>query len=115
MSQDELAVSASSSNNALSHHLSSRGETETLNPYRCCKAILSDRSTFTLHSIAIKKDYSILITLLITQPHLHFTSCLDRAPRHQRSTYRCHLSLPLSNAHRHFGIHSDKLVDTISF
>jgi hypothetical protein len=96
LSQDGLAVSASSSGNALSR-LPSRVETEALNLHHRRRLPSSDRSTPTLH--CYKKIISILATLPITQPRLYFASSLSRAPRHRSSTRRRRSVSPLSYAH----------------
>jgi hypothetical protein len=57
-----------------------------------------DSPTITLH--CYKKVISILPTLPITQPHLHFASSLARASHHRSSTRR-HRSLSLSSHAHH--------------
>jgi hypothetical protein len=72
LNQDELAVSALSSDNASSHHFPSRAETEVLNPYHCRR--LPSQTTQLSPSIAIK-DY----LNLDHSPHHSITSlfCLQ--------------------------------------
>jgi hypothetical protein len=94
-SQDELGTSASSFGDVSSCHLPSRFETETLNPHHSLSS--PDSPTPILHWY--RKVISILITLHITQPHLHFTSSLVKAPRH-RSSIRHRRSLS-SSSHTH--------------
>jgi hypothetical protein len=95
--QDEFVASASSSNNALSHRLSSQAEIKVLNLHHRRRLLSSDRSTPTLH--CYKKIISTLTTLSTNQLCLHFVSSLARAPRHRSSTRR-HRSLSLmSHAH----------------
>jgi hypothetical protein len=98
LSQDELATSTSSFGNALSCRLPSLVETEALNHHHCHRLSSPDLPTLTLHWY--KNIISTLATLHITQLHLHFTSFLARAPRHQSSTHRRCSLLPLSHTHR---------------
>jgi hypothetical protein len=98
LSQDELAAFASSSENALSHCLPSRAETEALNLHQYCMLPSPDRWTPTLH--CYKKIISILATLPTTQPRLYFASSLARTPRHRSSTHRRSSLSPLSYTHR---------------
>jgi hypothetical protein len=65
-SQDERTASASSSDNASSHRLPSRTETEALNPHHHHLPHSSDRLTSIIH--CYKKVVSILATLPTTQP-----------------------------------------------
>jgi hypothetical protein len=97
LSQDELAASTLSSDNALSRRRPSRAKTEALNPHHHLRVPSLVRSTPTLH--CYKKIISILATLLTPQLHLYFVSSLVRAP-HNRSSTRLHHSLSLlSYAH----------------
>jgi hypothetical protein len=106
--QAELAVSASSSDNAslplpplptMLHSVASpQAETEALNLHQHRRPPFPDRPTPTLHFY--RNVISILATLPTTQPRLHFASSLARALCHQSST-RCHRSLlPPSHVHR---------------
>jgi hypothetical protein len=123
-SQDELANSAPSSNNALSRHLPSRAEIEVLNPHphrRPPSPALSHRLPSRAEIEVLnphphrqppspdsppptlqcyKKVISTLITVPTTRPHLHFTSSLARAPCYQSSTRRRHSLSPPSYVHR---------------
>jgi hypothetical protein len=114
LSQDELAASASSSDNALFRCLPSQTKTETLNPHHHRRLSSLDYPTRTLH--CYKKIISILATLPITQPHLHFAFSLAKAPCHRNSTHRRHSLSPLYHAHRppHNDTHNDKLVGHLS-
>jgi hypothetical protein len=100
LSQDELAVSASSSSNSSSYRLPSRAETKASNR---TTVIGYPPRTFQLPPLhCCKKSISILATLLTTQSCLHLTSFLARAPCYQSSTHHhCSLS-PLSQVHRPF-------------
>jgi hypothetical protein len=96
-SQDDLAGSASSSDNASSYRPPSRAETEALNPHNPRRPPSPDRLTPILH--CYKKVISILITLSTTKSCLYFASSLAREPHHQSFTHRyCFLS-PLSHTH----------------
>jgi hypothetical protein len=95
LNQDDLASSASSSDNVSSCRLTSWAETEALNSQHRHKPPSVDRPTHTLY--CYKKGISILITLPITQSRLYFASSLARASRHRSSTHR-HCSL-LSLSH----------------
>jgi hypothetical protein len=86
-SQDELTASTSPSGNVSSHRLPSRVKTEALNLHHCRRPPSLDRPTLILH--CYKKVISTLVTLSITQPHLHFTSSLARAQRQRSSTRHC--------------------------
>jgi hypothetical protein len=99
-SQNELAISASSSGNASSRRLPCRAEIEALNlHHRRCPPSL-DRPTPTLH--CYKNVISNLATLPTTQPRLHFASFLARAPRHRSSIRRLRSLSPLClRAQRH--------------
>jgi hypothetical protein len=97
-SQHELAASASSFSNASSRHLSSRAETEALNPYHRPRPSSPDRLTPTLH--CYKRVITTLTSLLTTQTRLHFASLLARAIHHQSSTRRCRSLSPPSCTHR---------------
>jgi hypothetical protein len=99
LSQDELTVSASSSGNALSRCLPSRGETEELNLHHRRRLPSPDRPTSTLH--CYKKIISTLATLPTTQLCLYFISSLARAPSHRSSPHHCRSFSPMSHAHRH--------------
>jgi hypothetical protein len=96
-SQDDLAASASSFDNASSCRLPSRAKTAALNPNHRRWPSSLDCKTPTLHWC--KKVISTLVTLPTTQPHLYFTFSLARATRHQSSTYH-RRSLSLSS-HTH--------------
>jgi hypothetical protein len=98
LSQDDLAASASSSGNVLSHRLPSRTETEALNPHHCRRLPSSERLTLTLH--CYKKIISILSTLSITRTRLYFVFSLARASHHRSPTRRRHFFSLLSHAHR---------------
>jgi hypothetical protein len=87
-SQDELTASTSPSGNVSSHRLPSRAKIEALNLHHYRRSPSLDRPTLTLH--CYKKVISTLVTLPITQPHLHFTSSLARAQRQWSSTRHCH-------------------------
>jgi hypothetical protein len=98
LSKDELAASASSSDNALSCRLASWSKIEELNSHHHRRLPSPDRLTPTLY--CYKKIISTLVTLPTTKLHLHFASSLARAPHHRSST-RHHRSLSLlSHAHR---------------
>jgi hypothetical protein len=100
LSQDEFTASTSSSSNASSHRLPSQAKTEVLNPHHRRRSPSTDRLTPTLH--CYKMIISTLATLSTTQPRLHFTSSLARAPQH-RSSIRHHRSLSsLSHTHHPF-------------
>jgi hypothetical protein len=86
--QDELAGSASFSDNTLSRSLPGWAETKVLNLHHHHQPPFLDNPTPTIH--CYKKIISILITLPTNQSHLYFVSSLTRAPRHQISTYHCH-------------------------
>jgi hypothetical protein len=90
--QDELAASASSSGNASTHRLSSRAETEALNPHHRCLLPSADNLTPTFTSIKghLNIDHS---------PH-HFASSLARTSRHWSSICRRYSLSPPSHAHR---------------
>jgi hypothetical protein len=79
--------------------LPSRTKTEALNPHHRRRLPSPDRLTLILH--CYKKIISILITLPITQPHLHFVFSLARVPCHQSSPRRGRSLLLLSHAHCH--------------
>jgi hypothetical protein len=98
LSQYELAASASSSDNALSHRLPSRTKTEALNLYHRCRLPSLDHPTLTLH--CYKKIISNLVTLLTTQSHLHFAFYLAKASCHWSSTHRRHSLSLLSDVYR---------------
>jgi hypothetical protein len=99
-SQDEFAVSISFFSNSSSRRLTSRAETEILNPHYRRRPPSPDRRTPSLH--CFKKVILILVTLTITQLCLHFTSSLARASLHQSSTcHRRFISL-MSHAHCSF-------------
>jgi hypothetical protein len=74
--QNKLAVSASSSGNALSRRLFSQAKTEALNPHHHCRPITSDRPTHTLH--CYKNVILTLTTLSTTEPRLYFASFLRK-------------------------------------
>jgi hypothetical protein len=107
-SQDELTAFVSSSDNTSSHRLLSRAETEALNPHRLHWPPSSDCLTPTIH--CYKKVISTFVTLLTTQPRLHFASSLVRAARHQSSTRSRLMPIILSQNNTH----SDELVDSLS-
>jgi hypothetical protein len=79
-SQDKLTASALSNGSALSYHLPSRAEIETLNLHHRHQSPSSDCSTLTLHYY--KKVISILVILPNIQLRLYFASSLVRAPYH---------------------------------
>jgi hypothetical protein len=91
--QDKHRASSSSSNNTSSRHLPLQAETKALKPHHCRQPPTPYCSTPTLH--CYKKLISTLVTLLTTQPHLHFASSLARTLCHWSST-RHHRSLSLS-------------------
>jgi hypothetical protein len=95
---DELAVSASSSANALSRCLPSRAKTKALNPQHHRKLLSPYHPTHILH--CYKKIISTLATLPTIQQRLHFTSSLARASRYQSSTSHRHFLSLLSHTHR---------------
>jgi hypothetical protein len=113
-SHGEVAVSASSFGNALIHRLPSRAETEALNPHHRRRSPSPYRPIPTLH--CYKKIISTLVTLLITQPRLHFVSSLAEH----------HTIIPPPTAIVHFhryptpiilphnNTHGDELVDHLS-
>jgi hypothetical protein len=70
LSQDELAVSVSSSSNTSSRRLPSRAKTKVLNPYHHHNLPFPDR--LSTSTTAIKKIISTLITIRTAQPRLHF-------------------------------------------
>jgi hypothetical protein len=80
LSQDELAASASSFDNVLSHHLPSQTETKVLNLHHRRRLPSLDRSTPTLY--CYKKISSNLATLSTTQPRLHFAFSLTKLKHH---------------------------------
>jgi hypothetical protein len=97
LNQNEVTTSVLSSDNASSHRLPSRAETEALNMHHRHRLPSPNRLTHTLH--CYKKIILTLTTLPTTQPRLHFVSSLAKAPCHQNSTCRrCSLS-PSSHAH----------------
>jgi hypothetical protein len=98
LSQDELAASASSSGNTLSHRLPSRAETKALNLHHHLRSPSPDRSTPTLR--CYKKIISTLATLPTTQPCLHFASSLAIALCHWSSTRHRRSLSPLSHVYR---------------
>jgi hypothetical protein len=98
LSQDELAISTSSSSNVLSRRLSSRAETKILNSHHRRKLSSLNHPTHTLY--CYKKIISTLTTLSTTQTRLHFTSSLARTPRHWSSTHLYRSLSPMSYAHR---------------
>jgi hypothetical protein len=108
-SQDEFTASALSFDNTSSHRLTSRAETETLNPHHHHRPLSLNRSTPTLYYY--KKVISTLITLLITQLRLYFTSSLDRASCHRTSTRR---RRPTSIVTPHNDTHGDEIADPLS-
>jgi hypothetical protein len=75
----------------------SRAKTETLNMHHRRQPPSPERPTLTLH--CYKKVILILITLLTTQPHLHFAYSLARAPRHRSFTRRHRFLSPPSHVH----------------
>jgi hypothetical protein len=98
-SQDELAASASSSDNISSCRLPSQAETEALNPHHRRWPPSLDSPTPILHGQpdshphCYKKVISIFVTLPITQSRLYFASSLARASCHRSFTHRhCFLS-----------------------
>jgi hypothetical protein len=95
LSQDELAKSASSSDNVLSRHLSSRDKTKTLNLHHRRRLPPPDCPTPTLD--CYRKIILTLIALYITQLCLHFVSSVVRALRHRSSTRRRGSFSPLSS------------------
>jgi hypothetical protein len=97
LSQNELATYVLSSGNVLSRHLPSRAEIEALNPHRHHRLAFSGRLTLTFYYY--KKIISTLVTLLITQLRIHFTSSLVIASRHRSYTSHRHSLLPLSHVH----------------
>jgi hypothetical protein len=92
-SQDKLATPASSSGNAFSHRLPSRAEIKTLNSHHRHRSPSINHSTTILY--CYKNVISTLTILHTTQPCLHFTLFIARAPRHWSFTRRHH-SLSLS-------------------
>jgi hypothetical protein len=97
------------SGNALSHHLPSRAETESLNPHQLHRLPTPDRLTLNLHC------YKKIILSLTTQWHLHFASSLAIAP-HIRAPptavvpfHCCRMSIVPS----HNDTHGDKLADPL--
>jgi hypothetical protein len=97
-SQNELAISTSSSNNASSQYLISRAKIEALNLHHRRWSSFPDHPTPTLHRY--KNVISTLITFHTTQPHLYFASSLTKVPRHRSSTHRRHSLSPPSQVHR---------------
>jgi hypothetical protein len=97
LSQDELAASTPSSDNALSRCLPSRAKIEALNSHHRRMLPSQDCPTPTLH--CYKTIVSILATLPTTQPHLHFTFSLARAPRHRCSTRQRSFASRISYRH----------------
>jgi hypothetical protein len=114
-SQDERATSTSSSSKASSHRLLSRAETKALNLYHRQWPPSPDHPTPTLH--CYKKVISTLSTLPTTQSHLYFVSSLAIAPRHRKSTHRCHSCRchPMLIIPPHNDIHGNELADPLSF
>jgi hypothetical protein len=111
-SQDELVSSASSSNNDLFCHLTSRVKTEALNLHHRHQPPSLDCSTPTLHFY--KKIISTLVIIFITQPCLYFAFSLAKAPRYRSSTRR-HCFLSLSSHTYCLFTHGDELANTLSF
>jgi hypothetical protein len=109
LSQDELDASVLSSDNALSHRLPSQVEIESLNLYHCIMPSYPNCLTPILH--CYKMIISILTTLPITQPRLHFVSSLATTPHHRSSICRCHSLSLLSQVHHPSG---DELADHLS-
>jgi hypothetical protein len=113
-SHGELAVSASSFGNALFHRLSSRAETEALNPHHRRQSPSPYRPISTLH--CYKKIISTLVTLFITQPRLHFASSLAEhhaiipPPTAIVHFHRCPTPIFLP----HNNTHGDELADPLS-
>jgi hypothetical protein len=101
LSQDELAVSTSSSGNALSRRLPSQVKTEALNLHHRRRLPSSDCPTPILH--CYKKIISILATLPATQPCLHFASSLSRAPHHRSATRWPYFASRIT--YRHVNLH----------
>jgi hypothetical protein len=98
-SKEELAISALSSDNALSRRLLSQAETEALNPYHRRRPSSLYRPTPTLH--CYKNVISILTTISTTQSRLHFSSSsITRTPHHRRSTHHRGSLSPISYTHR---------------
>jgi hypothetical protein len=115
LSQDELAVSSSSSVNGSSYHLLSQVKTEALNPHRRRRAPSSYSPTLTIHGY--KNIISILLTLSITQSHLYCASSLAehhviRAPP---ATVISFHRRPTSIIYSHNDIYGDKLTDHLLF
>jgi hypothetical protein len=100
LSQDELATSASSSGNTSFHRIPSQAKIEVSNPHHRHRSPSPDRPTLILH--CYKNIISTLVTLLTTQPHVHFASSLAKATCHQCSTRRCHSLSPPSHIHYPF-------------
>jgi hypothetical protein len=96
-SQDKLAASASSSGNTSSRRFPSRAKIEALNLHHRHRPPSPYCLTPTIHYY--KKIISTLVTLPTTQPHLHFSSSLARAPRHRSSTRSYRSLSPLSHVH----------------
>jgi hypothetical protein len=114
-SQNELAAPASSSDNASSRHLRSQTKTDALNPHHRHCLSSPDSPTSTIHYY--KNIISTLVTLPTTQPRLHFTSSLARAPHHRSSThvvvpFHCR-STPIVSPHN--DTHDDELADSLLF
>jgi hypothetical protein len=84
LSQYELTIFASSSGNASSRRLPSWVKIAVLNSHYRLWPPSPDCPTLILH--CYKKVISTLVTLLITQLRLYFSSSLPRAPHHQSFT-----------------------------
>jgi hypothetical protein len=91
----------------------SQAKTETLNMHHRHRPPSSNSPTLTLH--CYKKVILILITLRTTQPHLHFSYSLVRAPRHR--SFTCAIvsfhHRPTSIIPTHNDIHDDELTDSL--
>jgi hypothetical protein len=88
--------------------------TEALNPYHRYRPPSPDRSPPSLR--CYKKVIPTSATLPTTQPHLHFASFLDGAPRNRSSTtviIPFH-HWPMSIVSPHNDTHSDELADPLS-
>lgn len=96
LSQDKLVAFASSFDNALCHHLTSRAKIKALNLHHRCRA---PPNRLTLLLYCYKKIILILIILSITRSHLYFISFLIRAPHRHSSIRRRHSLLSLSYTH----------------
>jgi hypothetical protein len=115
LNQDELAGSALSYDNALSHRIPSRAKTKSFNSHHHNRPPSSDCSTPTLY--CYKKIISILVTLpplnrvSILRPHYPEHHVIGAPPAFIVHFHRC----PTYIVPQHNDTHVDELADPISF